>query len=153
MMGFDSTEFATIISSVVAILGALITLGIKGINMARNALNKKTENAVLQTLINSVSDNAINVVKALNQTVVDDLKAKTEDGKLTKDEIASIKNTALSTLKSTLSSESQQTISHVFGDLDTYLKTLIEAKVNDVKNGKDVVITDIVAHGNSIEVK
>lgn len=130
-MDFNAAEISTICGVVVAVIGALMTLAIKGINMVRTILNSKTENQMLQTLINNVSDNAENIVKALNQTLVNGLKDKSEDGKLTKDEIIAVKNEALTTLMNTLSVEAKTTLTNTFGNLELYLSNLIEAKVSD----------------------
>lgn len=119
---------------IVAIIGYLATIATKFINVKKNEIINKTTNENIQLYVNLASDTVINVVQTLNSTMVDELKKANADGKLTKEEIDEIKNLALTMVLTMLTDEVKEGLSQVFGDLDTYLSSLIESTVYSIKN-------------------
>lgn len=122
-----------------AIPGILLIIGLitnkinEFISAKTEALKEKTDNDLLRDYIDLTKDNALTIVQSLNQTLVDDLKATSDDGKLTEDEIKKISSDALERLKSTLSESMEHTFSKAFGDVDVFLKDIIEQAVGTAK--------------------
>ena len=86
------------------------------------------------TFINSIISN---VVTELDDTVKKDLLKATEDGKLTDEEKAMLKNKAIELVKSQISDPIKEAVSILVGDIDSYIGTVIENQVTDLKNDKD----------------
>ena len=125
-----------IVVVVVALIGVTSTFLCVVLKKLSNNITKNIQNSSVKTIINSIADSATCVVKELNQTIVNDLKEKAEDGKLSGDDIIEIKTLAIEKLNGLISDESKAILSNVVGDFTNYLSTVIEAKVDDVKNGK-----------------
>ena len=90
----------------------------------------KIENEKIADTLNSVVNMVLDVVEATNQTFVDELKKKGEFTKETAEEAFNIsKETALQML----SNDAADIITAVYGDVDVYLNTLIEATVKQLK--------------------
>ena len=101
-----------------------------------NEVQENIKNKKVKEAINIVSEDAINIVLTLNQTIVEGLKAASVDGKLTVEEAAGIKTKALNMLKSTLTTDVRDTLGMVYSDIDSYLETVIEKTVVQVKTAK-----------------
>lgn len=90
----------------------------------------KIENEKISTTLDSVIKMVLGVVESVNQTFVDELKKK---GAFTEDSAKEAFNKSKETALKMLSNESADIITKVYGDVDVYLDTLIEATVKQLK--------------------
>ena len=88
------------------------------------------KNTEVQKTLDGVVEMVVNVVQATNQTLVDELKAK---GKFTKASATEAFNKSKETALKMLSDEASEIIEETYGDVSTYIDTLIEATVRDLK--------------------
>jgi gas vesicle protein len=72
----------------------------------------------------------VNVVQSTNQVMVDTLKSK---GEFTQEAATEAFNKSKETALKMLSDEAAEIITNVYGDVSTYMDTLIEATVRDLK--------------------
>lgn len=119
----------------IALISYVSAVFVKFINTKKEQVLQQTNNETVKTYVDLVTKSALEVVESLNSTIVEDLKSKTSDGKLTEDEIIAIRDNALSTLLDTLSDDMKSTLTTVFGDLEVYLKNLLETQVYRLKKG------------------
>jgi hypothetical protein len=122
------------------LFAVLLGLVISGIKYAKTYLDAKTaetaakiKNENIKNAVKSAEDCISTVVLELSQTVVDDLKRQSADGKLTQAEADKIKQTAVEKVNSLLSTNVRDTLNTVYGDLNEWIKSKIEA---DVKSNK-----------------
>lgn len=73
------------------------------------------------------------VVISLNETVVKEVKKAAEDGKITAEEGKMIFQTAVDSLKKQLSEDIQKKISLVVGDIDSWIKSVVESVLKEEK--------------------
>lgn len=90
----------------------------------------KIENEKVSTTLDSVINMVLDVVEATNQTFVDELK---KNGKFTEEAAAEAFRISKDKALKMLSNESADIIAMVYGDVDVYLDTLIEATVKQLK--------------------
>ena len=90
----------------------------------------KINNEKVSTTLDSVIKMVLDVVEATNQKYVDELK---KHGEFTKEAAAEAFKISKDTALSMLSNEAAEIIVDVYGDLDIYLNTLIEATVKQLK--------------------
>lgn len=90
----------------------------------------KIENEKISTTLDSVVTMVLDVVESVNQTFVDELKKK---GEFTKESAEEAFNKSKETAIKMLSNEAADIITMVYGDVDVYLDTLIEATVKQLK--------------------
>lgn len=90
----------------------------------------KIENEKISTTLDGVVSMVLDVVEATNQTFVDELKKK---GEFTEETAAEAFKISKDKALQMLSSESADIISTVYGDVNIYLDTLIEATVKQLK--------------------
>ena len=88
------------------------------------------ENEKIATTLDSVVTMVLDVVEATNQTFVDELKKK---GEFTEEAAAEAFRISKDKALTMLSTESADIISVVYGDVNIYLDTLIEATVKQLK--------------------
>ena len=95
-----------------------------------NTAKQQISNKKIQDVLNQVFDMVCNCVQTVNQTFADELKKK---GEFTKEaaEEAFIKCKTM--VLQMLSDDAKQIINQVYGDIDIYLNTLIEATVKQAK--------------------
>ena len=98
----------------------------KGVSIANGYINNKFEQTCLQNAANAV----FNAVQYVNQTYVDALK---EQDKFDEAAQRIAYNRALTAAKKALTQETIKFIKETFGDLDSYLKPMIEAQVRSQK--------------------
>ena len=87
-------------------------------------------NTKIQNTLDEVVEMVVNVVQSTNQVMVDELKNK---GEFTKEAAAEAFNKSKDTALQMLSDEAAEIITEVYGDVSTYMDTLIEATVRDLK--------------------
>lgn len=115
-------------------LGALLTV-LTGylltyINVKKNQLKQQTDNAVAQKYIDMVANTVTSCVEAINQTYVDSLK---NNNAFTKEAQEEAFNRCYNQVLSLLSDDCKQYIKEIFGDVQSYLTTVIESTVKEVK--------------------
>lgn len=87
-------------------------------------------NTKVQKTLDEVVEMVVNVVQATNQVMVDELK---KNGEFTKEVATEAFNKSKETALKMLSDEAAEIITNVYGDVSTYMDTLIEATVRDLK--------------------
>ena len=90
----------------------------------------KIENDTISTTLDNVVIMVLDVVESVNQTFVDELKKK---GEFTKESAEEAFNKSKEIALTMLSNDAADIISKVYGDIDVYLDTLIEATVKQLK--------------------
>jgi hypothetical protein len=78
-----------------------------------------------------------NVVNELDDTVKKEILAATEDGKLTDEEKIKLKDMAIELINKEVSESIKDFATSIVGDLDSYISTVIENKVTQLKADKD----------------
>ena len=91
---------------------------------------KKIENEKISSTLDSVVKMVLDVVTSVNQTFVDELKKK---GEFTEEAAKEAFNKSKETALKMLSEDAAEIITTVYGDIDVYLDTLIEATVKQLK--------------------
>ena len=91
------------------------------------------ENQHTQDTLNQVVSMVLNCVVAVNQTFADELKKK---GEFTEETAKEAFNMCKDMTVKMLSEDAKKIIANVYGDVDTYLDTLIESTVKQVKLNK-----------------
>lgn len=90
----------------------------------------KIENEKITTTLDGVVTMVLDVVTSVNQTFVDALKKK---GEFTEEAAKEAFNKSKETALKMLSEDAIKIITTVYGDVDVYLNTLIEATVKQLK--------------------
>ena len=105
-----------------------------------NWLNSKINNKKLVTFATTVLTIVSNAVKATYQSYVEGIKGTDA---WTKEAQEKALQMALETAKNELTVEAINYIKEQHGDIDAYLKTLIESVLYDLKNGKTTTNNNI----------
>lgn len=95
-----------------------------------NTAKQQISNKKIQEILNQVVDIAYNCVQTVNQTFTDELKKK---GEFTKEAAEEAFAKCKTMVLQMLSDDAKQIINQVYGDIDIYLNTLIEATVKQAK--------------------
>lgn len=90
----------------------------------------KIENEKVSNTLDNVISMVLDVVQATNQVMVDELK---KNGEFTKDAALEAFNISKDKALTMLSNDAVEIITAVYGDVDVYLDTLIEATVKQLK--------------------
>lgn len=90
----------------------------------------KINNDKMSNTLDNVVTMVLDVVEATNQTFVDELKKK---GEFTEESAAEAFKISKDRALTMLSVEAAEIITEVYGDIDVYLDTLIEATVKQLK--------------------
>ena len=114
-----------IISVVLATLGAWVLAKVKSL------INTKIKNEKARALLDSATTVVSNVVKATYQTYVESIKGTDA---WTKDAQEKALQNAVTAARSQLSEEVEKYISDNFGDVETWIKSLIETTLYNLKN-------------------
>lgn len=94
-------------------------------------------NDIAKDALKFIDSIIFNVVSELDDTIKKDLLKATEDGKLTDEEKAMLKNKALELVKSQISDPIKEAATVLVGDIDSYISTVIENQVTEIKAEKD----------------
>lgn len=114
-----------IVSVILATLGAWVLAKVKSL------INTKIKNEKARALLDSATTVVSNVVKATYQTYVESIKGTDA---WTKDAQEKALQTAVAAARSQLSEEVEKYISDNFGDVETWIKSLIETTLYNLKN-------------------
>ena len=112
------------------LLGILTRYLVDFIAMKSEEMKQKTNNETAQKYLQMATDTITACVIATNQTYVESLKAQ---GKFDKEAQEVAFNKTLEAVLALMNDEVKEYITEVFGDLNTYLTTQIEAAVNGTK--------------------
>jgi hypothetical protein len=112
------------------LLGILTRYLVAFIAMKSEEMKQKTNNETAQKYLQMATDTITACVIATNQTYVESLKAQ---GKFDKEAQEIAFNKTLEAVLALMNDEVKEYITEVFGDLNTYLTTQIEAAVNGTK--------------------
>lgn len=114
-----------------AVLAAFVGYLLTYIKVKKEQLKNQTDSDVAKKYIDMISNTVTQCVIAVNQTYVDSLKdadSFTEEAQ--KEAFEQCYNQVIDLL----SEDCKKYIEETFSDIQTYLTTLIEAKVKEVKN-------------------
>lgn len=115
---------------VVPLLGVLVTYLVKYINSKSKELEAQVNNDIAKKYINMLASTITSCVIATNQTYVESLK---KQGKFDVEAQKTAFNMTLAAVQDLLSAEAKAYLSEIYGDLDAYITTQIEAAVNKNK--------------------
>ncbi len=114
----------------IPLLGILTKYLVTFISMKAEEMKQQTSNETAQKYISMASETIMACVLATNQTYVESLKAQ---GKFDKEAQEVAFNKTLEAVLLLMNDEVKEYITEVFGDLNAYLTTQIEAAVNGTK--------------------
>lgn len=116
--------------AITACIPALTVIFGWGINKAASIANSYVHNQFVQHCIQNAANAVSNAVSDINQTYVDSLK---EQDKFDEEAQKRAFADALETAKMSLTNETILFIKETFGDVDAYLKPMIESQVRAQK--------------------
>lgn len=117
---------------IIQIAAALLAaVGAWVLTKVKTLINTKVKNEKARELLNGATDVVSSVVKATYQTYVEAIKGTDA---WTADAQAEALKRATETAKTQMSDEVKTYIAANFGDVETWLKSQIEAKLYDLKN-------------------
>ena len=122
-------QWQEIVYTVIALLVTSVVM--YGITQLKNYIATKLKDGNLKNFLNIALSSIQTAVKSTYQTYVESIKG-TEDW--TTDAQQAALDAALETAKASLSSDVQEYIKTTYGDVDTWIKTQIEATLYDLKN-------------------
>ena len=115
---------------VIPLLGVLVTYLVKYINSKSKELETQVDNDIAKKYINMLTSTITSCVIATNQTYVESLK---KQGKFDVEAQKTAFSMTLAAVQDLLSVEAKEYLSEIYGDLDAYITTQIEAAVNKNK--------------------
>lgn len=115
---------------IIPLLGVLVPFVIKWIRTKTATLAENTNNETAKKYIGMLTDTVTNAVIAVKQTYVDALKGKNAFTAEAQKEAFTMAYTAV---LNNLTDEAKVYLNEAYGDLESYIKVLIEAKVHENK--------------------
>lgn len=115
---------------IVPLLGILVPFVIQWIRTKSAALVASADNDLSKKYITMLTDTVTNAVIAVKQTYVDALKGKNAFTAEAQKEAFTMAYTAV---LNNLTDEAKVYLNEAYGDLESYIKVLIEAKVHENK--------------------
>lgn len=115
---------------IIPLLGVLVPFVIKWIRTKTATLAENANNETAKKYIGMLTDTVTNAVIAVNQTYVDALKGKNAFTAEAQQEAFTMAYTAV---LNNLTDEAKVYLNEAYGDLESYIKVLIEAKVHENK--------------------
>lgn len=113
--------------AIIPLLGILVPYFIKWLQAKSAEIQVKVDNDTADKYIQMITDTVVNCVIATNQTYVESLKAS---GNFDLSAQKTAFQKTLDAVLAVLSEDSKEYIAVAFGDVETYLTTLIESAVN-----------------------
>jgi chromosome segregation ATPase len=130
-------EIGTLISIFAPLLTAyklLLALGFdKYIESKISLIKDDNLRKVAENIKIRVENLAVNTITMLEAVEKPQIISAIESGAMTKDDLKGLKAKAIETIKSQLSNEGQADLQNTVGDINSYLDTLIEAKLATLK--------------------
>lgn len=115
---------------IIPLLGVLVPFVIKWIRTKTATLAENANNETAKKYIGMLTDTVTNAVIAVKQTYVDALKGKNAFTAEAQKEAFTMAYTAV---LNNLTDEAKVYLNEAYGDLESYIKVLIEAKVHENK--------------------
>ena len=115
---------------IIPLLGVLVPFVIKWIRTKTATLAENANNETAKKYIGMLTDTVTNAVIAVKQTYVDALKGKNAFTAEAQQEAFTMAYTAV---LNNLTDEAKVYLNEAYGDLESYIKVLIEAKVHENK--------------------
>ena len=115
---------------IIPLLGVLVPFVIKWIRTKTATLAENANNETAKKYIGMLTDTVTNAVIAVKQTYVDALKGKNAFTAEAQKEAFTMAYTAV---LNNLTDEAKIYLNEIYGDLESYIKVLIEAKVRENK--------------------
>lgn len=115
---------------IIPLLGILTTYLVQYLKAKGNQIAENADNAQATKYIKMLTDTICNCVQATNQTYVEALKKAGTFDKAAQEEAFQKTYTAVMAI---LSEDAKVYLTNIYGDLDTYLKNMIEAQVKQNK--------------------
>jgi hypothetical protein len=119
-----------LVQLLIAILPILSAFIIRLLNLKSNEIKQLTKNSKLDKYIDYAADIIKKSVIAVNQTFVEKLK---EQGAFTQEKQKEAFELAKKKILSMLNEDSKKVLASIYGDLNTFLDSQIEATVNNLK--------------------
>jgi polyhydroxyalkanoate synthesis regulator phasin len=124
----------TIANQILPLLATVVSaLLIWGLTEFTKWIRSKVKSEQLGDAFIAAAQLAATTVNEANATIVKGFQEAAVDGKITKDEAKQVKEDVLGQVKTNLPERSNKLLSEAVGDLDAYLRGLIEQKVEDAK--------------------
>lgn len=129
-------EWAAIINEIftvilIPLLGLITKYFIEFLHAKREEIKNKTDDNTLKKYIDMLDSTITRAVIATNQTYVDTLKAQ---GNFNKEAQVIALNKTYDAVMAVLTNEAETYLNNAIGDLESYIKTAIEATVKAQKN-------------------
>lgn len=115
---------------IIPLLGVLTTYLVVYLKDKSRQLQEKVDNDLADKYIQMLTDTICVCVIATNQTYVESLK---KQGKFTKEAQEEAFQKTLDAVLGILSEEAKEYLTTIYGDLNAYIKQMIEAQVNQNK--------------------
>lgn len=112
---------------IIPLLGVLTTYIVKFINVKSAEIQANTDNELASKYVGMLADTISACVIATNQTYVEALK---KDNVFTKEAQEEAFQKTYNAVLETLTDEAKAYLSEIYGDLNAYIATKIEAEVN-----------------------
>ena len=122
---------AVLVQLLIAILPILSAFIIRLLNIKSNEIKQLTRNKLLDNYINYATDIIQKSVIAVNQIFVEKLK---EQNPFTPEKQKEAFELAKQKILSMLNEDAKKILAAIYGDLNTFLDSQIEATVNNLKN-------------------
>lgn len=139
ILGMASDLVVTVVMGLLVILFAWVK---KYLAEKISLIQGEQERKIATAALSRVDNIAELVVKKMQQTFVTDMKEKSADGKLTDSEIREIRLNTTKELSGLMNNQLRFDLKETVGDVDLYLQNLIEAKVLDLKQWKNLLEID-----------
>ena len=124
--------------ALIGLLGAYLTLLIRKATDKLKIQTNLIKDEATRNLINNALDRTVQVVNAnvssASETIVKELKATTLDGKLSKEDGAIILGVVKGKVLTQLSDDIKGLASTEIGDIESYIETLIENSLKELKS-------------------
>lgn len=121
----------TLIQLLIAILPILTAFIVRLLNLKSNEIKEVTKNSKLDKYVDYAADIIKKSVIAVNQTFVEKLK---EQNAFTPEKQKEAFELAKKKILSMLNEDAKKILAAIYGDLNTFLDSQIEATVNNLKN-------------------
>ena len=125
-----------------AIVTLLASYAIYGIRKATdklvaetNKINSEEERRLISEAIWRLDDVATKTVKKIEQTAAKEMRQAVKDGVKDKEELIGLSKVAFDDITQTMEPEYLNALKTTLGDMDTYIRNTIEAKVLEIKEG------------------
>lgn len=148
ILGMASDLLVTVVMGLLVLLFAWVK---KYLVEKISLIQGEQERQIATNALSRADNIAELIVKKMQQTFVADTKKAAEDGKLTANEIMAIKDKTASELATLINPQLRYDLKATVGDVDLYLKNLVEAKVLDLKKWENVLEFDEIEKAHSEE--